>query len=284
MTDLIIGCFTNYNWDQIKYWSTSIDKSGFTGDKAMIVYNSSFETVQKLLDNKFSVIAFNKDERNQKFSLWMEEHIVVRRFYDLWQFLNNLPTHKNYNRIITTDVKDVIFQTNPSSWLDDNLNDKQLVISSESLCYKDEPWGNNNMLQSFPLVYNSMKDKIIWNCGVIAGTTQIVKDLCLNIYLISKGSKLHNPDQAALNIIMNLEPFKSITKFANSEDGWVCQAGTTVDPSKIDNFRPHLLEPEPTWIGNLACTSKGTPFAILHQWDRVPAWSNSIQTAYKDQK
>ena len=35
--DLIIGAYTNYNWDQIKYWVNSIEKSGFTGDKEFFI-------------------------------------------------------------------------------------------------------------------------------------------------------------------------------------------------------------------------------------------------------
>ena len=29
--DLIIGGFSNYDWDKIKYWANSIDISGFRG-------------------------------------------------------------------------------------------------------------------------------------------------------------------------------------------------------------------------------------------------------------
>ena len=28
--DLVIGAITNYNWDQIKYWVNSLDRSGFS--------------------------------------------------------------------------------------------------------------------------------------------------------------------------------------------------------------------------------------------------------------
>ena len=37
--DLIVGVVDGYNWDQIKYWANSIDKSGFDGHKALVVYN-----------------------------------------------------------------------------------------------------------------------------------------------------------------------------------------------------------------------------------------------------
>ena len=56
--DLIIGSFTNYNWDKIQYWVNSIDACGFKGDKAMLVYNAELSTVQKLNDRGFKIMVF----------------------------------------------------------------------------------------------------------------------------------------------------------------------------------------------------------------------------------
>lgn len=285
MTDIIIGSYTNYNWDQIKTWVKSIDQSGFTGDKAMIVFNSDYDTVQMLLDHNFNIFAFNRDDNKRQFFYPGQFSIVVQRFYHLWQYINNV-SEKKYKNIITTDVKDVVFQSDPSKWLAKNLGSKKILVSSESLSYKNEAWGNHNMYQSFPMVHNWMSDKTIWNCGVLAGDINVMKDLFLNIYLTSLGAPQQvpgggGPDQAALNILLNLEPYSKITKFVTSEDGWACQAGTTVDPQKIDAFRPHLLDPEPTWDGEFVNTSKGKRFAIVHQWDRVPSWKDAIINKYQ---
>jgi hypothetical protein len=42
-----------------------------------------------------------------------------------------------------------------------------------------------------------------------------------------------------------------------SEDGWAAQLGTTADPSKIDSFRPSLLEAEPKMVNGKVTTSTG---------------------------
>jgi hypothetical protein len=89
-----------------------------------------------------------------------------------------------------------------------------------------------------------------------------------------------NPDQAAYNVLLNLEPYKNITRFSTSEDGWACQAGTTIDPAKIADFKPHLLEPQPLWDGNYATTSTGIRHAILHQYDRIPYWKPIVEARY----
>lgn len=281
--DLIIGCFTNYDWDKIKFWVNSIDESGFTGDKAMLVYNSDFQTVQKLIDKRFMIYAFNKDDSKQMFFYPGQLIIVVQRFIDLYKFMGSLDLD-SYRYVIHTDVKDVVFQRNPSEWLDDNMGDSSILASCESLRYRDEPWGNDNLKTAFPMVYDDMKDLPIWNCGVQAGKPSTMRDLWLQIYMHSVSSQvltnLHNPDQASYNVILNSEAYRKITKFVMSEDGWACQAGTTMDPTKIDGFKPNLLEPQPTWDGKSACTSLGKKHYILHQYDRIPEWKKTIEGIY----
>ena len=278
-TDLIIGAYTNYSWDTIKYWANSIDRCGFRGDKAMIVYNSDHDTVQKLVDLGFKVWAFNRDPQSNRYFWPQDLIIVVQRFYHLWYFLDQLPEN-TYRYVISTDVKDVVFQTNPSLWLEQNLGDKEVVASCESLQYQDEPWGADNMQGSYPGFYSRMSNKPIWNCGVQAGEIKTMKDLWLQIWLTCHAAQRPNPDQAAYNLLLSLEPWKSITRFSYSEDGWACQAGTTVDPEKIQKFRTYLLEKEPLWSGQTSTTSTGYTHHILHQWDRIPDWHQSIEDLY----
>ena len=49
---------------------------------------------------------------------------------------------------------------------------------------------------------------------------------------------------------------------------------------KINDFRPWLLEKEPSWSGSVSTTSQGHVHYILHQWDRIPDWHNAIETLY----
>lgn len=278
--DLIIGAYTNYDWNQIKYWANSIDRCGFSGDKAMIVYNSDPSTVQKLMDMGFKVWAFNQDSVTKNF-FWPDQKlvIVVQRFYHLWYYLNQIPSG-TYRYVISTDVKDVVFQDNPSTWIERNIGDNDLIASCESIRYRDEPWGNDNLKGSYPALHDILKDQPIWNCGVQAGRMETIRDLWLQIWLTCHAGARHNPDQAAYNLLLNSIPWKSLTRFAMSEDGWACQAGTTVDPEKISGFRPNLLEPEPIWKDGLARTSNDIMHTILHQWDRIPSWRSEIEKRY----
>ena len=280
MKDLIVGCATNYDWSKLKYWVNSINRSGFEGDKVLILMNCDKNTVKKISDSGFSIIAFNQDA-NGNLSYNSNMMVHVERFFHIYQLLKD----NEYRYVITTDVKDVVFQRNPSKWLEENLAEgvEDLVFSSESMKYKDEPWGNQNLLETFgPQIYEDFKKNTIFNVGVLAGQGYAMKDLMMNIF----ASCMHRPikicDQSTFNFLISQHPYLSTSMYTKSEDGWACQLGTTADPSKIDQFRPFLLEPSPKMEGDKVLTSEGIEYIIVHQYDRVPEWKKVIEAKYDD--
>ena len=280
MKDLIVGCATNYDWSKLKYWVNSINRSGFEGDKVLILMNCDKDTVKKISDADFSIIAFNQDA-NGNLSYNSNMMVHVERFFHIYQLLRD----NEYRYVITTDVKDVVFQRNPSKWLEENLPEgvEDLVFSSESMKYKDEPWGNQNLLETFgPQIYEDFKNHTIFNVGVLAGHGYAMKDLMMNIF----ASCMHRPikicDQSTFNFLISQHPYLSTSMYTRSEDGWACQLGTTADPNKIEEFRPHLLEPSPKLDNDKVVTSTGIEYIIVHQYDRVPEWKKVIEAKYDD--
>ena len=278
MKDLIVGCATNYDWSKLKYWINSINESGFTGDKFLVLMNCDKDTVQKVSDAGFDIVAFGQDA-NGNLTYESKMMVHVERFFHIYQLLkDNL-----YRYVITTDVKDVIFQKNPSEWLEINLPEghEDLVFSSESMRYKDEPWGNQNLLETFgPQIYEDFKKNTIFNVGVLAGRGYAMRDLMMNIF----ASCIHRPikicDQSTFNFLISQHPYLKTSMYTKSEDGWACQLGTTADPSKIEQFQPFLLEPSPKLDGNKVVTSEGIEYTIVHQYDRVPEWKKIIEEKY----
>ena len=279
MKDCIVGCATNYDWSKLKYWVNSINASGFEGDKVLILMNCDKDTAQKITDAGFSIIAFNQDA-NGNLTYQSQLMVHVERFIHIYKLLKD----NNYRYVITTDVKDVIFQKNPSTWLENNLTDKEdLVFSSESLKYKDEPWGRENLTQCYGQgIYEDFKNNTIFNVGVLAGRGYAMRDLMMNIF----ASCLHRPikicDQSTFNFLISRHPYLKSSIYSKSEDGWACQLGTTADPSKIEQFRPFLLEPSPKMEGDKVLTSEGKEYIIVHQYDRVPEWKKVIEAKYDD--
>ena len=287
MKDLLLGCFSGYDYKQLQYWINSIKMSGFEGDVVVIVGNASYATVEKLVQKGVKIVAFGRDEAKHQFVYTPTGPIQTERFFYFWNFLKD--RLDDYRYVIITDMKDVIFQTNPSKYLEQyaNLEDfskTHLLVSSECLLYKDEPWGRENLQQGFgPVVYNALCNNFIYNVGIIAGTPTYVKDLCLAIYTMSINRPIAIVEQAAFNVILSWTPLDDCTQYMDLADGWAAHLGTVMDPDKIESFRPHLLEPEPHLEkDHIVCNSSGDVICVVHQYDRVPALKAMYESYYGD--
>lgn len=272
MKNLIIGGSSGYDYNTLRPWVESINEvcDPITTDKVLVIGEATEDTRNKLTQAGFKLIQMGNDD--------MAVH--VQRFIYIYMYLKE--HWQEYNHVITTDVRDVYFQSDPFQWMKAYLDGHELVCGSECLRYKDEPWGNMNLYETYgPSVYEWFKDNEIYNVGVLGGTPEYLKDLMFNIVTNSINRPIKIVDQAVFNVLINTQPYKDVMLFAKMEDAWACQAGTTVDPHKIEHFRPNLLEPEPKWINNIAYTHDGVPFAIVHQYDRVPEWNRYVNLRWR---
>lgn len=283
MKDVLIAAITNYTFDKIKHFVNSIERSGFSGHKVMIVYNVPSSTVEELKKREWNVIGFNLDENSKSYTYKENFRIMCDRQIHYHQAIEQLNDEFGDLRyVMAIDPKDVIFQYNPSEWLEKNMGDKKINVGCESLAYKDEQWGKNNLIESFgDYIYERCKDNLIFNCGTMAGDWKAMSELFLNIYLLCMGSPNQTPDQAALNTLLSFDVYKNITRFTMSEDAWACQAGTTVDIKVVSINKQNLVEPQPYLDVDVVKTSKGIPFALVHQYDRIPEWKSVLEAKYK---
>jgi len=279
--DIVIGFITNYKYDhKVRNWVKSLIDVDFIGTKIMVCYNEDQIVLDKLKSLGFIVYNLSIVDFN----------IVNVRFFHIWQLLKDFSkTHLKLKPryIITTDVADVVFQSNPSIWLEENMGDKKLCFGGEGLKYKDEAWGHQNMGLSFSNIEKEyMEDSPIYNAGTIAGEFDYLIDFCYNVSLTIFGRPQYvpgggGPDQAALNLLLSLKPYRDISLLNDHDSGWACQCGTTVDPNKIDGFRPNLLCKEPVWDGEFMRNSKGEKFVLLHQYNRVPMIDQYMRKKYE---
>lgn len=281
MQDMIISAVSEYGYDKLKYWVNSIKMSGFKGKVGVIAFNIKDETINKLKSEDVEVY-LTTDKRNTNndgfvFAEGLTYQVPMLRHYFYWAVLSSM---KDIRYVISTDISDVVFQSNPSEWLEQNLGDKKLNYGCEGLKYKDEAWGNQNMMECFPQLYQHMRDRPIYNAGSMAGEFSIFKDYSLAVSLAINHIQHPTPDQAGVNVMLSIEPYHSLTKFNDHDTNWACECGTTVDPNKINTFRPHLLSPEPTFDGEYAYTSKGEKYVMVHQYNRVPNWKEKIERKY----
>ncbi len=260
----IIGCITKYSVDDIQPYVESINRTGFKGEKLMLVYEVSNEVIDYLDKNGWLIIHSET-----------QEHIILQRFRDMYALLHQYQT----DVIIWTDVKDVVFQKDPTYWLNKNMKGEILALS-ESVIMKDEPWACVNSGTSFPMEWEfGIKDKTSYCAGTIVGKREAIRDLFIDIYRWSLTTS--NPqqlaDQAAYNILIHMHQWKDKVQFVKQQEGFAAQLHLKL---KKGDTLPYT-EVLPTIDGDGIKNAKGELYTLVHQYDRNDELKKIIENKYK---
>ena len=132
---IILGCITKYKPIDIQPYVESIEDSGYQGRKVMMVYDIPNDTIDYLKGKRMGVVWGN-----------LNQHIILQRFIDCYKLLENMKGEV----VIWTDVKDVIFQKDPTTWIEQNKK-KPILSFSECITFKDDEWTCTNSGTSFPM-------------------------------------------------------------------------------------------------------------------------------------
>lgn len=269
--DLIIGAFKNYNFEQIKPWIHSINECGFKGDKVLIAIGASQETLNKITEAGFIAVPKAPVTGNM---------FHMERFMHIYDYLKE----KKYRYVISTDVRDVIFQNNPIEYIENVFMPgytTELLAVSECIKIKDEHWNTNNILKCFgEYFYNEIEEKEVLNVGTLTGRSETIRDLCGMLFQLSMNRADWVADQAAYNILMNWAPYKNITKTTGLNDGYCCNLHVTNKPVERDHFEPFITEKHPIFEDGLVKTGEGKPYYIVHQYDRDPKLKKFFDDKY----
>jgi hypothetical protein len=251
MKDLVISAIANYLPEKIKIYVESLNNCGFDGDKVMICYNIPNETIEYL--SSFGWECYGAE---------LQGHPHMKRLVDMWWFLQN--DTREWNHIITTDVRDIVWQTNPSDWLK-LTNKNKIICASECVTYENEPWGHKNIHEGYgPMFWDWIKENTIGNVGVIAGKYGLVKDLLMLNWLVSQsGDVRHFTDQSSFNLVIHNELIKDKVDI-NSD--FALQVGTNTKDLKIQNG---------------LIMNGDVPYVLVHQYDRMPECNDVITKQYQ---
>lgn len=288
MKDVLVGVFSNHSWDQVRPWAESLVASGFEGDKIAVTYGVAPSVTDKLHSLGFDI------HRKDIFDVRNRANIVVQRFFDVPDVLSDYV--RSEHRLITTDVADVIFQRNPSEVLDKLIGDSELILASgEGLTYENEPWSQRNMKLTFgEEAYNSLREHEILCAGVIAGRMDVLCAALSDVYFKCQGLPDQTPggggpDQAAFNLLMR-GSYRNECLVTGHNDEWAAQMGTTIHAVKagagdiglayansqdkeafLAGFMANSLWYQPEIVnGQVIGGHLRDPFAIVHQYNRVP--------------
>lgn len=263
--DLIIGAYSGDNPIPPKIWANSIIKSEFKGDIVLIAISMSNEILSSL-DDRVKVI--HKKMVNDFTDIYSQ------RFYHIYNYLK---LHNIYRYVIATDVTDVIFQSDPSEFIEKNIKDKSIISNGESILIKNEKWHIDNIISGYgEKAFEEIKDHEVQNVGVIAGRQKQVALICNKIYSMAKVSFSHPADQTSFNIIIRNRPFKDITHFWGVGNGWSVNAGVIACPPRAAEFDDFILDKKPIIENEIIKTFDGQEIVVVHQYNRNDMWLESV--------
>lgn len=272
MKNLLLGAFDRYDYSKVQYWINSFREVNTEADVVVIAGICAPETVTELHKHNVTVIPVGRS------------HIPIQteRFLHYWNFLKDHT--KDYEFVLHTDMKDVIFQRDPFQQMREDEDGSSIFSTTECLAYQYEDWGKQNFLDTFPpYFYEHWKNWEILNVGVIGGRPIEICDLFLQIYLGSLNRPVAICEQAVYNMIMFSTPWMYLNSDWPMNSGFCCNLGTVMDPSKMHRFRPFLTEAEPYVDGGVVMVANDDfRFAIVHQYDRVPGLKEAIEQKYGD--
>jgi hypothetical protein len=192
MKDLLIGAADNYNWSQIRNWAISIRESGFQGDVAILAYRVPREVLQYSQNLSIDVYEVSHDPFGQPIdhgAAGRDTDAHQMRFFHSWQLLAENENWKNYEFVFMTDIRDVIFQRDPSEsireWLQTTYDcrHKRLLAVSEGMTYAHEVWNSQNMLTGYgPFVHQQAQNWYCCNSGTDAGYSEDMMNMFLTVY------------------------------------------------------------------------------------------------------
>jgi hypothetical protein len=106
-----------------------------------------------------------------------------------------------------------------------------------------------------------------------------LKDLFIEIYRwsLTTANQGQLADQAAYNVLINLNHFKENVQFVKQEEGFVTQLGTVYMKA---NQLP-ILEPTPIFNFGTFYTADQEKFCLVHQYDRDEFVKKQIYEKYK---
>lgn len=283
MEKLIIGVIKDYNFERIEPWLNSLRMSGYKGD-VLVIDASDIENIQlKDILTLMGVHYWHIPPGAAK------HNFMVDRFILMYIALGYYPFNQA-EYVLTTDVRDVLFQEDPTSI----MTWHGIVVGNEGLTYEDEPWSKNNFICVMGNnLYEEKKKSFIKCAGVVGGNREILRELFLSIYMTSLGLQQYpkgggGPDQTVMNVILGMKPWD---KFVRCDSG-IYHAGTSryaiesgkgeighqyIQSSDKETFMKDFIN-KSTQLqavlkdGKIVSAETGLPFPILHQYDRVIDW------------
>ena len=213
--DLILGVLGGswvgaYGYPGVEDYLVSIKRSGFTGRKIMLAWNIRTEVRQKLTEYGFEIVDLPQPA----------EPFFIARMRVCWEYLKDHFTEFRY--IFWLDIKDLVVQTDPSVWMEENIGEHKLIASTECVSIERE---ETNQIWAREILgeekYFSIMGEEVINGGTWAGDSETMTEVFHKVHLECKDYKgPFPPCQITINWVMRQTPFKEVLHIPRWSEGF----------------------------------------------------------------
>tara|TARA_R110000772_G_scaffold48017_3_gene109493 strand:+ start:1696 stop:2610 length:915 start_codon:yes stop_codon:yes gene_type:complete len=263
MKNLVIAGYSGYNsLEKVENFIESFLKVKLPHDEIIICFSGDETEINKYLDKHLIKQVKLEDVSGSKY---------VSRF----KWFSDVIDTEVYDKVLCADIRDVVFQYNPFTWMFD-FKKRPLLVCDEGMKHKDEPWNQMTMQGAFPNVKDEMMNFNVFNVGVLGGDAYYVKSMCKRVFercLTAPAFHRYNgvklevvPDQVAFSILVNFESPNGQNQHLSNKDSW-CLTCASVEYSTK----------EVKVIGGKICNMQGQEYCLVHQYDR---WKSAIDLNY----
>ena len=247
--DLIISTAIGYKFQSMELFLKSLDKV-YTGNLLLFTYK-----IKKLPNYSFQVIIENINTNYYKSSLPYDLNSPHnKRLFYSYKYLSD---HPEYNRILLTDVRDVLFQEDPFLCILDN----KLQVAMEEIKIGENEYNSGwiKVLKGEEYL-EKHKDKLVSCCGTVLGQRNnilfylnyLTEFISTNDKKLDTNKSIFFMDQGCHNIFI-IEYPHLICKHVNN----IGKIFTMSYPGKIILSRSGLF-----------INDYGLIYSIVHQYDR----------------
>ena len=231
----------------VEAYLESIKRSGFIGRKVMLVWGIRNETRAKLIEYGFELV--DLPQPSDPFF-----HARMRVSYE---YLKD--HYQEFRYIFWLDIKDLILQSDPSVWMEQNIGEYGIVASNECVTIEQE---ETNKLWAQSILgeekYQEIKDEEVINGGTWAGKADVMTEVFHQAHLGCYSYQgPYPPCQIWINYVLRQSPFKEVLHIPRWSEGFAACLHPCWSPWRTPCW-PNKRDPHPVLDLNTCTLHAGT--------------------------
>jgi hypothetical protein len=276
MKRALVGISNNIasNLDKVKGWSESFKRFCPDADVVLICTNSSDDEIKACQDLGIRTIPVELAPE-------LIGYINHKRLGFIGDFLKTT----DHELIISTDVFDVVFQSDPFARMD--LENYDIFASEEGVKVGEEPWNFNNIQFLFPNDLQICIEQMVVCSGIIAGKTKALIPVYEQMFDMCENHSTNDhaiKDQAAFIVMIAKNQIPRLKLF-NLNDAWAihCAVAGPTPFFHSWGFGNKLAEKNlsiPYMDVDNVVKTDGKVYDMVHQFNRVPDWNQILKAPY----